>query len=104
MDYVPKVESQVVDVARKAGAIEVLIIVGQQELHRVEEDRHVLKSLGEEGNRLQLLVEVLVVHIFVEGVGRLKNVEQGFFNGLDYTLFAAVVPALAQELVDELGG
>ena len=41
----------------------------------MKEYGHVLKSLGEEGNSLELLVQILVSDVFVEAV-RLENTKE----------------------------
>jgi hypothetical protein len=68
----------------------------------VEKNRHVLETLGEERNRFQFLVQILVVDIFVEVVG-LENIEELLFHGFDDSLLPVVVPVLSQELVNEFG-
>lgn len=68
----------------------------------MEKNWHVLKTLGEERNRFQFLVQILVVDVFVEVVG-LEDIEELLFDRFDDSLLPVVVPVLAQELVDKFG-
>jgi hypothetical protein len=103
VDNLTKVVAKVLNVAPEAGdGTWVLTVVGQQELHGVEKNRHVLKTLGEERNRFQFLVQILVVDVFIEVVG-LEDIEELLLDGFDDSLLPVIVPVLSQELVDEFG-
>jgi hypothetical protein len=70
----------------------------------VEEDRHILEALREEGDGLKLLAEVRVRDFFLQAIRRLEDVEERLLHGLDHALLAAVAPVLPQQLVDKLSG
>lgn len=104
VNQVAEVVFEELDVYLEGLRVEALVVVRQQELHRVEKDRHVLEALREEGDGLELLAEVGVGDFFLQAQRRLEDVEQRLLHRLDHALLAAVAPVLPQQLVDKLRG
>ena len=71
-------------------------------MHCVEEYRHILQTLDEEGNGFESLDDVVAtVQVLTQLDQRSEDVEERFLDRLDYALLVAVVKVQPQQLVHE---